>query len=505
MKRGFILLFSVIFLFLLENCKGDRKTHFQEKKLSAQQLREKAREDSLRLAIARFAGDSSFRNAGIGLLMVELHPGGKSKVIADINGDLSLVPASVIKILTTATALEVLGGSKSFSTALQYNGQISGRVLRGNLFIRGGGDPTFSAMKAFPRWVEAVRAMGIDTIDGHVIGDARIFERFYIPLTWTVGELNSTYSAGACGLSFNGNIYEITSDFRYKKPYSPEKEQIKPYIPGMLFQNLVYEADIPEDNLFASGDPYGNQKYILGGIPKGKHKFRYQGTIPDPPAAACSEFITALQQKGISVTGKAIDLARYTDSAGMEKIQGERTSIAFVFSPPVTTLVNITNQESNNFFAEHLIKHLGLNKYHNGSDEGGSRAILEYWRNQGMDIGGLFIFDGCGISRYNALTARQLIFILEHMQKSPYFQVFYNSLPLAGVSGTLRKMFRETSVEGNLRAKTGTMSRVKSLAGYIKTKQQKTLAFAILINNFNCSQQEVKTKLENLINYIAND
>ena len=91
------------------------------------------------------------------------------------------------------------------------------------------------------------------------------------------------------------------------------------------------------------------------------------------------------------------------------------------------------------------------------------------------------------------------------MQKSPYFQVFYNSLPLAGVSGTLRKMFRETSVEGNLRAKTGTMSRVKSLAGYIKTKQQKTLAFAILINNFNCSQQEVKTKLENLINYIAND
>ncbi len=504
MNRYFILLLSLVFFLLLDSCTRDRKEKTQKKSLSRQQQIEKAREDSLRIAIASFAGDSCFRNAGIGLFMVEISPG-KPKVIANINADLSLVPASVIKILTTATALEVIGGSKSFSTSLQYSGQITGRVLKGDLFIRGGGDPTFTAGKSFSRWADAVKELGIDTINGNVFGDARIFERFYIPLTWTWGELNSAYCAAASGLSFEGNIYAVNSDIQRKSPYIPLQGQMNPYIPEMQFQNLVYAADITEDNLYASGDPYGNNKHILGGLPKGKNSFTYQGTIPDPPATACYAFISALKQKGIYVTGKAVNLVHFSDSAGMEKIRGERISIGHAFSPSVATLVNITNQQSNNFFAEHLIKHLGLNKYHNGSDDGGARAIIEFWKNQGMDTGGLFIYDGCGISRYNSLTARQLVFVLEHMQKSPYFSVFYNSLPLAGVSGTLRKMFKETPVEGNLRAKTGTMSRVKSLAGYVRTKHNKTMAFAIIINNFNCSQQDVKARLENFISRIVND
>jgi D-alanyl-D-alanine carboxypeptidase/D-alanyl-D-alanine-endopeptidase (penicillin-binding protein 4) len=115
-----------------------------------------------------------------------------------------------------------------------------------------------------------------------------------------------------------------------------------------------------------------------------------------------------------------------------------------------------------------------------------------------MDTGGLYMFDGCGISRYNAVTARQLLFILEYMKKSPYFQVFYNSLPLAGVTGTLRNSFKETPAEGNLRAKTGTMSRVKSLAGYLRTETNKTIGFAIIINNYNCTTEELKEKLEHL-------
>lgn len=504
MKSHFILLVFLIFLLSLEGCKESRKEKAQKKAFSKLLQLEKAREDSLRISIAGFAGDSCFRNAGIGLFLVELKPG-NTKVLANINADLSLVPASVLKIMTTATALEVLGGSKSFSTSLQYSGQITGRVLKGNLFIRGGGDPAFTAGKAYSRWADAVKELGIDTIEGNIIGDARIFERFYIPSTWTWGELNSAYSAAASGLSINGNIYALTSDIRNKKPYSPSREQMKPCIPEMQFQNLVYEADIPEDNLYASGDPHGNYKYILGGIPKGKNTFTYYGTIPDPPAAACSEFISYLQQKGIFVKGKAVNLVHYSDSSGIEKIQGERIAIAHAFSPSVATLVNITNQESNNFFAEHLIKHLGLYKYHNGSDDGGSRAIVDYWKNKGMDTGGLFIFDGCGISRYNAITARQLVFVLEYMQKSPYFSVFYNSLPLAGVSGTLRNMFKETPVEGNLRAKTGTMSRVKTLAGYVRTRHNKTLAFAIIINNFSCSQQYVKERLEKLVNRMAED
>ncbi len=496
-----ILLFSaiVILMQVFPSCKQKikEKSAVKKSESSFSVRKEKQDIDIFIHSVDSLVMDPTLRNAGIGMLFLDLTRT-RNRILYSFNPDLSLVPASVIKILTTATALEVLGGNKSFGTILQYNGSITGRTLKGNLFIKGGGDPTFSPEKVFDRWATSVKDLGIDTIDGNIIGDAGIFERFPIPLTWSWGELNSAYGAAASGLSIGGNIYEIKLISNLVGPYSASAGHLQPGFQELQVYNLSTEANISEENIFMIGDPYGYTKYIEGWIPKGKKEVSYYAPIPNPPGTAAYEFSKRLLQKGIYITGLPVNLANLRDTSKLKTFEGSRNNIAFAFSPSIATIVSITNQQSNNLFAEHLIKHLGLNKYHSGSDESGAMAISDFWKNRGMDTGGLYMFDGCGISRYNAVTARQLLFILEYMKKSPYFQVFYNSLPLAGVTGTLKNSFKETPAEGNLRAKTGTMSRVKSLAGYLRTETNKTIGFAIIINNYNCTTEELKEKLEHL-------
>jgi len=494
-------LFLVFFVFILISCStGDKKS---ETLTSPGRLtRESPQKSDVEIAalyLDTLIRDSCFRNSGIGILVTDftaLQP----RTLISHNADLSLVPASVLKIFTTATALELLGGVKSFGTMLQYSGQISGRVLYGNLFIKGGGDPTFSPERAFNRWADAVKALDIDTIKGNIIGDGRIFDRFPIPSTWTWGEINSSYAAAASGLSISGNMYQLSAHIHTKDPYAPTSNHLQPYLSDLVFHNYVREADIAEESIYLSGDPYGNEKYILGWVPKGEKEFSCFGAIPDPPAATAALFFNLLMKKGIYITGKAWNYTRVNDTATLKTLADDRMPLGSSFSPGVATLVHIANQESNNLYAEHLLKHIGLKRFHNGSDDSGVRAVTEFWKDKGMDTGGFYIFDGCGISRYNALTSRQLVFVLQYMRKSAYSDAFYNSLPLAGVTGTLRKMFNDTPAQGNLRAKTGTMSRVKSLAGYMSTKNRKNLVFSIIINNFSTSQTEVKQKLERFIN-----
>lgn len=453
-------------------------------------------------SIAGFTGDSCFRNAGIGMLLVDVS-GGEARTIASINPDMSLVPASVIKLMTTATALELLGENMCFPTALQYNGHILKGRLKGNLFILGGGDPSFSMERGFDQWTRFLKQMAIDTIEGNIIGDAGVFEKFTVPLTWTWGELNSSYCAAASGLSINGNCYRLQFDPGIKGVFIPSEEQLWPCTDSLRVYNFLTGSDTDEESIFMTGDPYGRTKYIDGFYRKENKELTYFAPFPDPPFSAALLFKSWLIQNGIHVTGRAFNLSNFPDTIEQRNEEGSRTKINLVLSPPVSALVAVTNQESNNFYAEHLIKHLGLIRYRTGNDDSGARAITDFWKSKGMDTEGMFIFDGCGISRYNALTARQLIFVLQYMQKSTHFQAFNNSLPLAGRTGTLSNMFKGTALEGNLRGKTGTMSRVKSLAGYFKTKSGRTIAFSFIANNFTCSADEIKSKLEVLFSSLV--
>ena len=194
------------------------------------------------------------------------------------------------------------------------------------------------------------------------------------------------------------------------------------------------------------------------------------------------------------ISGQAFSLTD-SDSLADRLKKAVIVDITAVSSPTVAALVNTTNQASYNFFAENLLKHIGLKIFKHGGTEAGALAVRRFWQSKGMEMGGFAMFDGSGISRFNTVTARQMTWLLSYMLRSPQANDFLTSLSVAGVSGTLRTMCINTAAGGNVQAKSGTMSRVKSYAGYAQTRSGKTLIFTIIVNNFEGPSVEMKQKI----------
>jgi len=273
---------------------------------------------------------------------------------------------------------------------------------------------------------------------------------------------------------------------------------VRPEIPGLVVENDVSDAENEATETFLQGDPADLSLSVQGIVIKDSRLFPYCGVIPDPALVAANELKKGLTDHGIKVGGIAADIET-ADSTLLKTILKDRTDISFAISPSVAALVTLTNLHSNNLYAEHLNKQIGLNRYHSGNSETGCKAVLEFWKSKKIDTRGMFLYDGCGVSRYDGITAQQLADLLYYMTSSPAFATFYNSLPLAGVSGTLAKYMKGTKAEGNLRAKTGSISRVKSYAGYVRCASGKRLIFSILVNNFTCSGPEMVEKLDKIM------
>jgi len=161
--------------------------------------------------------------------------------------------------------------------------------------------------------------------------------------------------------------------------------------------------------------------------------------------------------------------------------------------------VTVTNLQSNNFLANKLLKNIGLAVYDYRSYITGSRAVIEFWESKGVDMTGVHLVDGSGRGYDNSLTARQLVDILYYQTNAPTFGTFYSSLPLSGISGTLRKTLNGTIAQGKIRAKTGTLAAIKTLAGYVSTVSGRKLIFAIIVNNYTCRNSVMKRMMEHIL------
>jgi D-alanyl-D-alanine carboxypeptidase len=166
---------------------------------------------------------------------------------------------------------------------------------------------------------------------------------------------------------------------------------------------------------------------------------------------------------------------------------------------PVFSEVEKINQFSINWRASKLLRRIGGEIYGQKSNTNGFRAVLDFWKNKGLDLTGFHLDDGNGLSRNNAISPKQLADLLNVMRSSDYFNVFYSSLPIAGYSGTMKKMLAGTPGEGRVRAKTGTIAGVKSLAGYVNTLSGHSLIFAIIVNNYTCRKKEIRQKFEQVL------
>jgi len=461
---------------------------------------------SVRTAIQQMAADEELKNSSISFYALDID---SNKVIAGLGSNKSLVPASTMKLVTTATALELLGPGKRFSTYVKYTGEIdSNCVLNGDIYIVGGGDPCLGSDRFkkhygnfINKWANEIIKLGIDSINGRVVGDASIFNEQMIPATWIWGDLGNYYGAGPCGLSIYENKcnLELSSG---KKGDSTEVTCIYPYVPNLKFDNYVKSMITKKDLSYIFGAPYQETRIIKGGIPTNKKKFMVKGSIPDPSYLTAFELDMELRKLGVKLANPSTTVRKIkVENGKLEKIK--KHIVSTTRSPKLTSIINITNTYSVNLYAEHLMNQIGVFKYRSGDTGSGTQATTLFWKENDLDIGGMYINDGSGLSRFNAITAKQLVGILKHMYEGKNKELFINSLPIAGKSGTLRTVGRGTAASGRVKAKSGYMTRVRSYAGYVTTKNKRNIAFALIVNNFNCTPFQMKKKMEKIMIKLA--
>ncbi|MGZ3933255.1 MAG: D-alanyl-D-alanine carboxypeptidase/D-alanyl-D-alanine-endopeptidase, partial [Bacteroidia bacterium] len=244
------------------------------------------------------------------------------------------------------------------------------------------------------------------------------------------------------------------------------------------------------------GDPFGSNKHVKGTIPPNKTKLEVRAALPDP-ALLCAEFLEhSLNKAGIKTPEKCSKSNYESDN---ELLKKEKTLMHTNYSPSLEKIIYYTNLTSNNLFCETILKTIGKGSNYQGIDK-----VKDYWKDKGIDVTELYMVDGNGLSRANTLTTSLEANLLQKIYKdSTLFKPFYNSLPTAGLSGSMRTLGQGTFIDKNMRAKTGYISRARGYCGYVKTKAGKDLCFSVLFNNYNCSAKEAKQKIEQLLVALA--
>lgn len=442
-------------------------------------------------ALADFVQNPLLKNANISLLVKDLK---SNKSLYSYRANNSAVPASTMKLVTTATALEMFGPDFRFSTTLEIDGELKDGVLNGNLIIRGGGDPTLGSAKMgdqdfMNKWVEAVKSAGIQKINGRIIANTSIFDQQVVNPRWIWEDMGNYYAPGIHGISYLDNTFRLI--LKSGKVGTPTGiVRAEPEIAGMSFQNYVMSASIGYDNAYFYGEPFSGSRTLFGEIPANKDEFAVKGDIPNPGLLLAQHFHAALLASGLEIQEfPLVDLFN-TKTANV---------IYTHLSVTLSEIITETNVKSNNHFAEYLFKYLGTKKTIPATNKAAVSAIESFWRQRGLPVDQLFQHDGSGLSPNNAVSAAFFVDLLTYIRKeSKYSDAFYKSLAVSGKSGTLTSFLAKSNLKGKVFAKSGTLAQVKSYAGYVETGST-TLAFAIIVNNPNGSSAEVVKKMEQFL------
>ncbi len=457
----------------------------------------------LNQAVKELASFPETRHASVAFYLAPAEGGAP---LATYQPDLSLAPASVMKLFTTGAVLNTLGADFKFETVVEYSGTLDkAGTLRGNLYLRGGGDPAFGAEnpdQTMRDLAQAVAKAGIKVVEGAVIGDGSLFEYDNTPGSWSWVDLGNYYGTGASGLAFRHNQYELLFNSGAKEGDPTQLLGLEPNLPGLTHVNEV-RTGAPDtgDEAYVYGAPYSYARYVRGTLPPNEKKFKVKGSLPDPELLAAQWLSQALKNQGIKVSQPA-NAQRLLLAKG-QRAELQRRRVTSVASPPLRDLLKTTNVRSFNLYADNFFKFLGYKKFGYGNTHNASKALVEYWQAQGLNLEGFLMEDGSGLSRFNLATARQVGQVLHRMKRSPLFSDFYFSLPVAGKSGTVTHFAKGTPAENKVRLKSGYLTRVKSYAGYSNLPTGKALAFVLMVNNYTGEDRLMGQRLAKVVGMVA--
>ncbi|MBN2665790.1 MAG: D-alanyl-D-alanine carboxypeptidase/D-alanyl-D-alanine-endopeptidase, partial [Bacteroidales bacterium] len=334
----------------------------------------------------------------------------------EYNSGESLTPASVLKVVTSAAALELLGPEYSFHTLLGYSGNLNKNtgVLSGDIIIQGGGDPSLGSPyfsehydSFLSTWIHKIKESGIKTINGRVICDDSRYDYQPVPSGWLWEDIGNYYGAGVYGLSLFDNTFHI--HFRTSEAGSvPEITGVMPDICRYDLSNqLISYGTTDKGYVFSS--PYGSYGWIAGSIPANREDFVLKASIPDPPLLMARLFDRMLDSADIEV-GQAPSTYRIENAIAPEMILLDE-----VESPPLASIVEVLNHESVNLYAEHLLKEIGLQIKGKGTTRSGIEVLYGFLQGTGADTSGFFIEDGSGLSPINTVTSKGLAGLMLYM------------------------------------------------------------------------------------------
>lgn len=413
--------------------------------------------------------------------------------LISIRAEEPMSPASNNKVFTSIWALDLLGPDHRFPTDLLLAGEVSDGVLRGDVVLRGSGDPAFGypefeerPMDPLLRMAERLRALGIRSVQGNVVGDPSAFDTVLVGPSWPndTGGGAAYYAPRVSGLAFQRNVV-------YVRP-TPVGGRVEVTLdPPVDVIPVTSSARPGSGRAWAVRRPHDDTIEVRGAVSaRGNHRFPVG--VANPALLTADALRQALLQVGIQVSGRAVVGAAPEDARVVHRH----------FSIPLGAMIPKLNQESDNFFAEHLWKAAAREAIGVGSyARGGSASALHFMRVTGMPAGQLYQFDGSGLSSHNRASAASLVRALVYAHGRPYSDLFHRSMAVAADrDGTLRRLFVGTAAAGNLHAKTGYINGVRALSGYVRAANGELIAFGFLYNGRNTfGARDAQTELGTLL------
>lgn len=422
------------------------------------------------------------------------------------NAHKSVNSASVLKLVSTASALSVLSPSFRFQTFIEYDGVITDSVLNGNIYIRGTGDPSLGSARigldfqAITKlFVKKIKDFGIKKIVGYILGDGSVFPENSIADTWAWGDIGNYYGAGVCGLNCNENLYQVFFKQSNSIGDSAPISRLFPDLPNIISNNKVRIAERGTgDNVNIYNTPYSNIILSEGTIPAGNGEFSIKGAIPDPPYLFAFYLNKNFTENGGIVANLPISFQNFKNMNGYYPKQ--RFQIFAYDSPPISLLAKECNFNSINLYADAFMKTVGYSISKDGSFESAINTQKQLWSERGVDLQGFMIRDGSGLSPSGVLTANNLTDILFTMKNDAAFNEFYASIPVVGISGTVQNLAKNSKAAGNVRAKSGSISNTRAFAGYFTASNGEMMSFTYIINRYaDGADKKVRRYLEEMI------
>lgn len=445
------------------------------------------------------------RGASFSLVVKDVQEG---RTVYSYDTDRLQSPASVLKTVATATALEILGEDYRYPTTLEYDGILESGTLEGNLYIKGSGDPSLGSSHFAPgqnkflsTWIAALQKAGIKHITGSVISDESIFDTEGVSIKWLREDMGNYYAPGSYGISIFDNMYKLSLQTGAAGT-RPVLKGTEPDIPFIRFKNYLKAAPVSSDSAYIIGAPLDDVRYLYGVLPANREAYVLKGDIPDPALYLACYLTDQLQQKGIRVDGSPSCYRIEVEENRWKK--GERKEIVTTYSPTLREIASVCNHVSHNLYADALVKTVGL-QYKPRRNEmissfgRGVQVVKEYWEKKGLDVFPLRMNDGSGLAPADKVSAGFMGELLVYMAtESAVSDAFIASLPQAGIEGSVRNFLKGSKLQGKAHLKSGGITGVRSYAGYI-TKDGKTYAVAVFSNNYSCPMSRMTRALEKLL------